>query len=121
MTSRALLLADAVDGTTRAAVDEALVELVAAPTVRAVVEALVRFVRAVGADVVPAREEDGEVLPLDLSFGEVAPILPSAPPTSVARFRLEVVLPALATEASGVVRALRARDAPVGHDLGPRP
>ena len=113
----AALRATEVDATTRAAVHIVVLELTSAVEVREVAEALVRFVRALGGTVVPAREEDGEVLPIDLGFGEVPPMLPAAPPASVARFRLEVVLPAVAAEAAAVVDVLRRREL-VG-DRGP--
>jgi hypothetical protein len=47
----------------------------------------------------PAAEEDEEVLPVDLSMGAGPPVLPRAPAASVARMRLEALLPGLVEDA----------------------
>ena len=43
------------------------------------------LVTAFGGTVVPAGSGDAEAMPVDLSFGDGEPVLPSAPPTSTAR------------------------------------
>lgn len=62
-------------------------------------DALVALVERLGGTVGPAAEQDQEVLPVDLSMGEGAPVLPRAPAASVARMRLEAILPGLVEDA----------------------
>jgi hypothetical protein len=67
--------------------------LTTAVTSAAVVDELQRLVRALGGRVVPAREVDEAVLPVDLTLGTAEPLLPESEPSSVARLHLEEVLP----------------------------
>lgn len=78
--------------------------LVAYQTARAMMRAahprdvrdlLVALVERLGGTVGPAAEQDEEVVPVDLSMGEGPPVLPRAPAASVARMRLEAILPGL--------------------------
>jgi len=62
-------------------------------------DALVALVERLGGTVGPAAEEDEEVLPVDLSLGEGPAVLPRAPASSVARMRLEAILPGLVEDA----------------------
>ena len=56
------------------------------------------LVTAFGGTVVPAGSGDAEAMPVDLSFGDGEPVLPSAPPTSTARMLLERYLPSLVVD-----------------------
>lgn len=62
-------------------------------------DALVALVERLGGTVGPAAEQDDEVLPVDLSMGEGPPVLPRAPANSLARMRLEAILPGLVEDA----------------------
>lgn len=62
-------------------------------------DALVALVERLGGTVGPAAEEDEEILPVDLSMGAGPPVLPRAPAASVARMRLESILPGLVEDA----------------------
>lgn len=62
-------------------------------------DALVALVERLGGTVGPAAEQDDEVLPVDLSMGEGPPVLPRAPAASMARMRLEAILPGLVEDA----------------------
>ena len=62
-------------------------------------DALVALVERLGGTVGPAAEQDDEVLPVDLSMGEGSPVLPRAPAASIARMRLEAILPGLVEDA----------------------
>ena len=62
-------------------------------------DALVALVERLGGTVGPAAEEDDQVLPVDLSVGEGPPVLPRAPALSLARMRLEAILPGLVEDA----------------------
>jgi DNA-binding transcriptional MerR regulator len=84
--------------------------LLRAQTVHEVSTALQRFVEQVGGSVGPAALQSGDVLPADLSFGAGAPVLPRAPAGTLARMRLEMVLPLLVEDAREVA-----------HRLGPVP
>jgi DNA-binding transcriptional MerR regulator len=61
--------------------------------------ALVALVERLGGTVGPAAEQDEEVLPVDLSMGEGPPVLPRAPASSLARMRIEAILPGLVEDA----------------------
>lgn len=61
------------------------------------------FVRAVGGMIVLAATADSDALPVDLSFGEGAPVLPWAPAASMSRMYLERHLPALVEDIRGAV------------------
>jgi DNA-binding transcriptional MerR regulator len=73
-----------------------------------VVAALVDLVQALGGEVGSAAEQDDEVLPIDLGLGVTDPMLPRAEPFSVARLRLEAVLPGIVEDARRMVALLRA-------------
>lgn len=73
--------------------------LMRAPHPRDVRDALVALVERLGGTVGPAAEQDDEVLPVDLSMGEGPPVLPRAPASSIARMRLETILPGLVEDA----------------------
>jgi DNA-binding transcriptional MerR regulator len=62
-------------------------------------DALVALVERLGGTVGAAAEQDEEVLPVDLSMGEGPPVLPRAPAASMARMRLEAILPGLVEDA----------------------
>jgi hypothetical protein len=51
--------------------------------------------------------QDDTVMPVDLAFGEGPPLLPRAPSPSVARMRLEAILPFLIEDARIVVHRLQ--------------
>jgi len=80
--------------------------LLHARTVEDVVAALVDAVQAVGGTVVPAAEPNDSVLPVDLAFGALEPLLPAATPLSLERLRLEQLLPSLVEDARRVVTLL---------------
>ena len=71
------------------------------------IDILVRLVRELGGEVVQADQAPPEALPLDLSFGERAPLLPVADPCSVARLHLERVLPTVLDDARHMVLVTR--------------
>src|SRR3954452_12797530 len=73
--------------------------LLRAQTAHEVSIAVQRFVEQVGGSVGPAALQSGDVLPVDLSFGSSAPVLPRAPAGTLARMRLEMVLPLLVEDA----------------------
>ncbi len=62
-------------------------------------DAIVSLVERLGGTVGPAAEQDEEVLPIDLSMGEGPPVLPRAPVSSLARMRMEAILPGLVEDA----------------------
>jgi DNA-binding transcriptional MerR regulator len=66
---------------------------------REIRDALVGLVERLGGTVGEAAEQDEEVLPVDLSMGEGPPVLPRAPAASIARMRLEALLPGLVEDA----------------------
>ena len=70
-------------------------------------DALVMLVERLGGTVGPAAEQDDEVLPVDLSMGEGPPVLPRAPAHSLARMRLEAILPGLVEDARELANHLR--------------
>ena len=72
--------------------------------VREIMEGLVR---RLGGEVGEAALQDDTVLPVDLAFGEGPPLLPRAPSPSVARMRLEAVLPLLIEDARIVAHRLQ--------------
>ena len=75
------------------------------------VKILIRLVHELGGEVVKAEHAPQEALPLDLSFGEEAPVLPVAEPYSVARLHLERVLPTVIDDARHMVLLTRRLDA----------
>lgn len=70
---------------------------------------LTDLVEDLGGRVVPAAAEEADALPVDLSFGFGEPILPAATPMSLARMRLEFLLPELVEGARRIVDLQRAR------------
>lgn len=68
---------------------------------------LAGLVRRLGGEVGEAALQDDTVLPVDLAFGEGPPLLPRAPSPSVARMRLEAVLPLVMEDARIVVHRLQ--------------
>ncbi len=68
---------------------------------------LAALVQRLGGEVGEAALQDDTVLPVDLAFGEGPPLLPRAPSPSVARMRLEAVLPLVMEDARIVVHRLQ--------------
>ncbi|MDQ4090413.1 MAG: MerR family transcriptional regulator [Actinomycetota bacterium] len=62
-------------------------------------DALIALVERLGGTVGPAAEQDDQVLPVDLAMGEGPPVLPRAATLSLARMRLEAILPGLVEDA----------------------
>jgi hypothetical protein len=91
------------------AVHEATRRLLDAVDPADVVEAATELVNELGGSVVPAALAGADVLPLDLSFGSTAPLLPAAPRASVARMHLETLLPAFLEDARRSVMELRGK------------
>lgn len=83
---------------------------------RDVRDALVALVERLGGTVGPAAEQDDEVLPVDLAMGEGPPVLPRAPAASLARMRLETILPGLVEDARELVHRQRLGARPVNQD-----
>ena len=61
------------------------------------------FVTGLGGQVVPASDQDGDCLPVDLSFGDGPVVLPSSPADSVTRMLLQRYLPTLVTDVQRAV------------------
>lgn len=68
---------------------------------------LAGLVRRLGGEVGEAALQDDTVMPVDLAFGEGPPLLPRAPSPSVARMRLEAILPLAVEDARVVVHRLQ--------------
>lgn len=68
---------------------------------------LAGLVQRLGGEVGEAALQDDTVMPVDLAFGEGPPLLPRAPSPSVARMRLEAVLPLVMEDARIVVHRLQ--------------
>ena len=68
---------------------------------------LAGLVQRLGGEVGEAALQDDTVMPVDLAFGEGPPLLPRAPSPSVARMRLEAVLPLVMEDARVVVHRLQ--------------
>jgi DNA-binding transcriptional MerR regulator len=68
---------------------------------------LAGLVRRLGGEVGEAALQNDTVLPVDLAFGEGPPLLPRAPSPSVARMRLEAVLPLVMEDARIVIHRLQ--------------
>lgn len=68
---------------------------------------LAGLVQRLGGEVGEAALQDDTVMPVDLAFGEGPPLLPRAPSASVARMRLEAVLPFVMEDARIVVHRLQ--------------
>lgn len=82
---------------------EAAREILRAADAAAVRDAVVALIRRLGGTVGPAAIQDDVVLPVDVSFGQGEPILPRAAPGSLARMRLEEVLPLVVEDARALV------------------
>jgi DNA-binding transcriptional MerR regulator len=92
----------------------ALRRLLRIVTAREAVEVVVALVEEVGGEVGPLRPDEDSPLDVDLSLGEGEPIFPRAEPLTLARMRLEAILPWLVDDAGHL--AARARAAPLPHD-----
>lgn len=66
-----------------------------------------KLITVLGGQTVPAQDSTSDALPVDVSFGEQEPLLPSAPALSVARLLLERHLPSFMLDAQ---RALELAD-----------
>ncbi len=97
----------AVDAYAVVAAYEAVRDLLRASSPGEVRDTLVGLVERLGGQVGEAAVQDDTVMPVDLAFGEGPPLLPRAPSASVARMRLEAVLPLLAEDARVVVHRLQ--------------
>jgi hypothetical protein len=106
----------AVDAYAVLAAYEAARDMLRAAEAAAVRDAVVRLVRRLGGTVGEAAVQDDVVLPVDLSFGEGEPLLPRAVPGSLARMRLEAVLPLVVEDARVLVHRIGpgGRREPVG-------
>jgi PAS domain S-box-containing protein/diguanylate cyclase (GGDEF)-like protein len=89
-------------------------ELLAANTVEELVGVVLRAVHALGGAVLPARLEDEEALPLDLTLGQGEPLVPVAEFGSSAHMLLQRHLPSLVADAREAADRLRAADRPGG-------
>jgi DNA-binding transcriptional MerR regulator len=97
----------AVDAYALVAAYEAVRDLLRASDPGEVRDTLVGLVERLGGQVGEAAVQDDTVMPVDLAFGEGPPLLPRAPSTSVARMRLEAVLPLLVEDARVLVHRLQ--------------
>lgn len=70
-------------------------------------DAVVGLVTRLGGRVGPAAVQDEEVIPVDVSFGAGPPLLPRAPAGSIARMRLESILPGLVEDARNLLIRLQ--------------
>ncbi|MBV9094158.1 MAG: MerR family transcriptional regulator [Streptosporangiaceae bacterium] len=92
---------------------ETLRDLLRASRPSEVRDTLVGLVERLGGHVGLAAPQDDTVIPVDLAFGEGPPLVPRAPSPSVARMRLEAVLPLVVEDARVLVHRLRL-SAPTG-------
>jgi MerR-like DNA binding protein len=97
----------AVDAYAVVAAYEAVRDLLRASSPAEVRDTLVGLVERLGGQVGEAALQDDTVMPVDLALGEGPPLLPRAPSTSVARMRLEAVLPLLVEDARVLVHRLQ--------------
>jgi hypothetical protein len=81
-------------------------DLLRATDVGQVRDILAGLVQRLGGEVGEAAVQDDTVMPVDLAFGDGPPLLPRAPSASVARMRLEAVLPLVMEDARIVVHRL---------------
>jgi hypothetical protein len=86
---------------------ETVRDLLRATDVGQVRDILEGLVQRLGGEVGEAAVQDDTVIPVDLAFGEGPPLLPRAPSPSVARMRLEAILPFAVEDARIVVHRLR--------------
>ncbi len=89
----------------RLAATRALLTAVTPEEVAAIVSTLVHDL---GGGLVPARLDDGSMLPLDVSLGLSEPKLAWAEPVSVAAMRVESVLPSFLEDAKVALHRLQA-------------
>jgi len=68
------------------------------------------LVYRLGGAVMPSSRRDPDALPIDLGFGEDDPMAAVADPLSIARLRLEELLPYVMEDARGMVARLRRND-----------
>lgn len=73
-----------------------------------VVSITIGLVHDLGGTVVPAASADVTAMPADLAMGEGPPLLATAPPLSLARLRLERLLPGFLEDARNMLHELRA-------------
>ncbi len=86
---------------------ETVRDLLRATDAAQVRDILAGLVRRLGGEVGEAALQDDTVMPVDLAFGEGPPLLPRAQSPSVARMRLEAVLPLVMEDARIVVHRLQ--------------
>jgi DNA-binding transcriptional MerR regulator len=86
---------------------QAVRDLLRATTAGQVRGILVGLVQQLGGEVGQAALQDDTVMPVDLAFGEGSPLLSRAPSASLARMRLEAVLPLVVEDARVVVQRLQ--------------
>jgi len=86
---------------------EAVRDLLRATHAGQVRDILTGLVQRLGGEVGEAALQDDTVMPVDLAFGEGPPLLPRAPSPSVARMRLEAVLPLVMEDARIIVHRLQ--------------
>ena len=86
---------------------ETVRDLLRATDASQVRDILAGLVQRLGGEVGEAALQDDTVMPVDLAFGEGPPLLPRAPSPSVARMRLEAVLPLVMEDARVVVHRLQ--------------
>jgi DNA-binding transcriptional MerR regulator len=97
---------------------EAARDLLRATDAVQVRDILTGLVQRLGGEVGEAALQDDTVMPVDLAFGEGPPVLPRAPSPSVARMRLEAVLPFVMEDARIVVHRLQLPASPSAPSLG---
>jgi hypothetical protein len=72
-----------------------------------VVVILATLVHRLGGSVVPASGQHPHALPVGITFGKVDPLVAVAEPVSIARLRLEQLLPSVVNDAAAMVDRLR--------------
>jgi DNA-binding transcriptional MerR regulator len=97
----------AVDSYAVLAAYETVRDLLQATSPAQVRDTLVNLVRRLGGEVGGAALQDDTVIPVDLAFGEGPPLLPRVPSPSVARMRLEALLPLVVEDARLLIHRLR--------------
>jgi methanogenic corrinoid protein MtbC1 len=75
---------------------EAVADMQVCATPETAAAVLLATVERAGGRAVPARSMDETILPLDLTFGTAAPLVAEVDPASMARLRLEQILPIVA-------------------------
>jgi DNA-binding transcriptional MerR regulator len=105
--TRPVAAAEQSDWDTLQAAHQATRALLYITTAREATDILVDVVGRLGGSTAPADQAGSWALPIDLTFGENEPILPVAEPLSVARLRLEQLLPGLVEDARRAVALVR--------------